>query len=280
MKEPVSLPGIASLIDRFDVFFLDQFGVLHDGAAPYPGALQCLRMMRAAGKKIVILSNSGKRAAENEKRMVHLGFAPDMWDLFLSSGEAAWRMFADGGNFKPGMKCFLISRDNDRSAISGLGVEAVEDAALADVILLTASEGDRFDLEHYRQMLAAAAKSGIPCICTNPDKIMLTREGPKFGAGRIAELYEERGGRVTWIGKPFPAIYEAALKAIGSPLKSRVLCIGDSPEHDIAGANGAGLAAAMVRTGIHAGMSDDELRKLYVQHSAVPDFILPGLVWQ
>ena len=280
MSAPVPLPGIESLIESFDVFFLDQYGVLHDGAAPYPGALQCLRMIRASGKRIVILSNSGKRAAENEKRMVQLGFAPDMWDIFMSSGEAAWRMFAEGGNFKAGMKCFLISRDNDRSAISGLGVEEVKDAAQADVILLTASEGDRFDLDHYRRMLAAAATSGIPCICTNPDKIMLTRAGPKFGAGRIAELYEELGGKVTWIGKPFPAIYEAALKAAGNPPKSRVLCVGDSPEHDLAGAKGAGLAAAMVRTGIHAGFSDNQLQALYEQHGAAPDFILPGLIWQ
>ena len=129
----------------------------------------------------------------------------------------------------------------------------MKDAAQADVILLTASEGDRFDLDHYRRLLAAAAKSGIPCICTNPDKIMLTGAGPKFGAGRIAELYEEMGGKVTWIGKPFPAIYEAALKAVGNPPRTRVLCVGDSPEHDIAGAKGAGLASALVRTGIHAG---------------------------
>ena len=72
MSAPVPLPGIESLIENFDVFFLDQYGVLHDGAAPYPGALQCLRMIRASGKRIVILSNSGKRAAENEKRMVQL----------------------------------------------------------------------------------------------------------------------------------------------------------------------------------------------------------------
>ena len=280
MKAPVSLPGIVSLIDRFDIFFLDQYGVLHDGAAPYPGALDCLLAMKAAGKKIVILSNSGKRAAENERRMVQLGFAPDMWDLFLSSGEAAWRMFANGAEFRPGMKCLLISRDNDRSAIAGLGIEAVEDGAEADVILLTASEGDQHDLDHYRRLLASAARAGVPCICTNPDKIMLTRAGPKFGAGRIAELYEEMGGGVTWIGKPFPAIYEAALKTMGNPPRDRVLCIGDSPEHDIAGAKSAGLASALVRTGIHADMSDHELAALCEQHGAVPDFILPGLLWQ
>jgi HAD superfamily hydrolase (TIGR01459 family) len=280
MKAPIPIRGIASLVDAFDTFFLDQFGVLHDGAAPYPGALDCLRELKAAKKKIVILSNSGKRAAENEKRMIQFGFELGMWDLFLSSGEAAWRMFADGGNFQPGMKCLLISRDNDRSAIEGLGLELVEDAANADVILLSASEGDRVELDHYRRMLAPAAKSGVPCICTNPDKIMLTRHGPKFAAGRIAELYEEMGGKVTWIGKPFPAIYEAALKAMGSPPRTRVLCIGDSPEHDIAGAKGADIASALVRTGIHADLSDSGLQALYVQHKAAPDFILPGLIWQ
>jgi HAD superfamily hydrolase (TIGR01459 family) len=280
MKAPLSLPGIASLIDAFDIFFLDQFGVLHDGAAPYPGALDCLRSIKAAKKKIVILSNSGKRAAENERRMVQLGFEDSMWDLFLSSGEAAWRMFAEGEGFKPGMKCFLVSRDNDRSAIDGLGLEVMEDAASADVILIAASEGDRFELDHYRRLLASAARSGVPCICTNPDKIMLTRTGPRFGAGRIAELYEEMGGKVTWIGKPFPAIYEAALAALGYPAKDRVLCIGDSPEHDIAGAKSAGLASALVRTGIHSDMSSGELQALFDRHNAVPDYILPGLVWQ
>jgi HAD superfamily hydrolase (TIGR01459 family) len=280
MKAPITVPGISSLINAFDVFFLDQFGVLHDGATPYPGALQCLRAIKAAKKNIVILSNSGKRAAENEKRMIHLGFEREMWDLFLSSGEAAWRMFTGGEKFKPEMKCFLVSRENDRSAVDGLGLNVVEDAARANVILIAASEGDRFELDHYRRLLAVAAKSGVPCICTNPDKIMLTRAGPKFGAGRIAELYEEMGGKVTWIGKPFPAIYEAALKAMGNPQRARVLCIGDSPEHDIAGAKSAGLVSALVRTGIHSDLTLNELQALCMQHNAAPEFILPSLVWR
>ena len=280
MSGPVHMPGLASLISHFDVFFLDQFGVLHDGAAPYPGALDCLRKMKAAGKKIAILSNSGKRAAENERRMDALGFDPALWDIFMSSGEAAWRMFAAGSRFTPGMKCFLISRDGDTSAISGLGLAPAEDAVDAGVILITASEGDRFELDHYRELLGAAARSSVPCICTNPDKIMLTRSGPKFGAGRIAELYEEMGGTVIWIGKPFPAIYNAALTAIGNPPREKVLCIGDSPEHDIAGAKSAGLASALVRTGIHSGHSDAELQALFAQHDAQPEFVLPGLVWQ
>ena len=84
---PVSLNGLAELADRFDVFVLDQFGVLHDGSTPYPGAVDALRLLKAAGKHILLLSNSGKRSAPNEARLVRLGFEPDSWDHFLSSGE-------------------------------------------------------------------------------------------------------------------------------------------------------------------------------------------------
>src|SRR6185312_16969519 len=59
---PETAADLRSLAQRFDVFFVDQFGVLHDGSAPYPGAVAALSSLKAAGKKIVLVSNSGKRA--------------------------------------------------------------------------------------------------------------------------------------------------------------------------------------------------------------------------
>lgn len=273
---PLALSGVSALAERFDLFLLDQFGVLHDGSEPYPGVPDCLSELRRAGKRVVILSNSGKRSRENERRLHTLGFDTGLWDLFLSSGEVAWSALASGG---ASQKCFLISRDNDRSAIDGLPLQLVEDPAEAGIILLAASEGDRFELDHYNRLLTKAARTGVPCLCTNPDKVMLTPAGPRFGAGRIAELYEALGGAVTYIGKPFPAIYQAALVASGDAVKSSVICIGDSVEHDIAGAASAGLASALVRTGIHAGATQDLLKAEYDRHKVRPDFILPGLIW-
>jgi HAD superfamily hydrolase (TIGR01459 family) len=273
---PIHVTGISALLGRFDHFILDQFGVLHDGVSPYPGALQCLVELKRIGKTTLILSNSGKRSAENEYRLEKLGFASRPWDYFLSSGEVAWRQLASGSAAKT---CFLISRDNDRSAIEGLSIGLVESPEEAGVILLTASEGDRFALSHYEELLSSAAQRGVPCLCTNPDRIMLTPSGQKFGAGRIAELYASMGGLVTYLGKPYPAIYEAALSAMDNPDKSRVICIGDSVEHDIAGAVSAGLKSALARTGIHADVSADLLQREFDHCNARPDYILPGLIW-
>lgn len=275
------ISGLADIADRYDAFLIDQFGVLRDGRGPYPGAAATLVRLKDQGKRIIILSNSGKRSAENDRRLVDLGFAAGSWDWFLTSGEVAWQILKKEGAQASGRvsKCLLISRDGDLSPLNGLDLERTENGADADFVLLAASEGDLLPLSHYEALLAPAARRGVPCLCTNPDKVMLTKTGTAFGAGRIAELYEELGGKVRWIGKPFADIYDFALDFLGRPDPSRVCAIGDSIEHDIAGAAGAGIGAVLVTTGILEHASDEERQKLFAEHGATPDFILPKFLW-
>jgi HAD superfamily hydrolase (TIGR01459 family) len=273
---------LADLVERHDILLVDQFGVLHDGQAAYPGAVEALSALKQTGATVVLLSNSGRRSAPNESRLVRLGFHPDSWDLFLSSGEVAWDMFSGGAGpsaVAPGARVLLLAREGDRSAVEGLDISVTESGEDADVVLLAGSEGDVHAFEWYRDLLQPAARRGVPLICTNPDRIMLTSVGPRFGAGRIAELYEELGGAVTWVGKPYPEIYAAALAALDDPDPARVACIGDSVEHDVAGAKGVGLSAALVRSGIHADMSDADLAAEFETRHARPDYIIPAFRW-
>lgn len=275
----LQLAGIRDLAERFDVFILDQFGVLHDGVAPYPGAIETLVRLQELGKRLLLLSNSGKRSAPNEARLARFGFVPGSWDHFLSSGEVAWQSLRKQLGSEAGLRCLLIARDGDRSAVEDLPLTLVETGEEADIVLLSASEGDRFDLDHYRRLLQPAAARGARCLCTNPDKIMLTSVGPRFGAGRIAELYAELGGAVTWIGKPFPEIYAAALDMLGNPDPVRVVCVGDSIEHDISGGQGAGLRTALVMTGVLETSSQTEREKLFAEHGAIPNFLVRTFAW-
>jgi len=276
------IAGLREIAGAFDVFFLDQFGVLHDGAEPYPGVIDALRESKAAGKTLVVISNSGKRARPNIERLTRLGFADGTFDALISSGEVAHGMIAAGklalsAGSRP--TCLLLTRDNDRSAVDGLDIELVDDAAEADMIFLGGSEGDRYDEQHYVDLLRDAAHRGTPCLCTNPDKIMLTSSGRRFGAGRIAELYEAMGAPVIWVGKPYPEIYDFALETIGSPARDRVLCIGDSVEHDIAGAKAAGLTSLLIESGVLDGAPAEELQNLFRRHAATPEFQASSLRW-
>jgi HAD superfamily hydrolase (TIGR01459 family) len=269
------LDGIGPLAERYNVFLLDQFGVLHDGTRPYPDAVAALSALKRAGKTVVLVSNSGRRARPNESRLIKLGFEAGSWDHFVSSGEVAWRSFremATSGKLRPGTKCLLISREADRSAIEGLPFVLTGSGDEAELVLIAASEGDRFDLDHYRRLFAPAAERRVPCFCTNPDIIMLTAVGPRFGAGRLADLYESLGGSVTRIGKPDKAIFDAALALAGEPDRGTVVCVGDSVEHDISGGNSTGIATALVLSGILADTPD--LAAVFDEQQAWPDYIM------
>ncbi len=273
----VFLSGLEELAERFDAFLIDQFGVLMQGDAAYPFAPAALQKLSSMGKRIIVLSNSGKRAISNNDRLVINGFSRDHFETVLSSGEIAYHFLTGciGETIPKNTKVLVLSRDNDVAPIEGLPLQVTEKAHEAGLVLLAGSQGDIHTIDHYQTLLQNPASRDVPCLCTNPDMTMLTAQGLRFGAGKIAKLYEDLGGRVEWIGKPYPMIYKAALELLGDTAQDAVICIGDSPAHDIIGGALAGFKTTLVRTGIHAQDTDETLISECAKIGAKPDFVLP-----
>jgi HAD superfamily hydrolase (TIGR01459 family) len=261
--------ALEPLAGNYRAFLVDQFGTLHDGAQLYPGALEAMRLMRRCGP-VVLLSNSGKRAAPNAERLEAVGIPPDCYNVMLSSGELGWQKLRA---WRAGTRVLLLSRGGDTSLLADLPLELVTDGADADLVVIAGSEADRLPMDYYVERLRPAASRGVGALCLNPDRTMVLGRNTAPGSGRIAELYESLGGRVSWIGKPHPEIYRAALAAVGNPEPATVLAVGDSVEHDIAGAKALGCAAALVRTGI-AAVTDAKLAAEYRRWKVQPDFVL------
>ncbi|WP_286157332.1 TIGR01459 family HAD-type hydrolase [Sinorhizobium sp. RAC02] len=263
---------------RYDAFFIDQFGVLRDDEGAYPGANAALHHLKALGKTVVILSNSGRSGEYNAERLIKLGFDRAGFDHFLTSGDVAYSILAHETGGNAGVtRCLTISSGGDRNLAERLGFEITEDATRADIVIISGSEAERVPLSAYRHHLRNAAERRVSCYCTNPDRHKLVKGGGTApGAGSIALVYEELGGPVRWFGKPYPAIYQQAQCFVPNIAADRILCIGDSIEHDIAGAAGAGLASCLVRTGILATKSESDLALICDTHGARPDFLMPG----
>ena len=68
--------GLSEIADRFDLYLVDQYGVLHNGRTAYPGAIEGLARITSSGRNAVVLTNSGKGAAANRTRLEALGFVP------------------------------------------------------------------------------------------------------------------------------------------------------------------------------------------------------------
>ena len=281
------IPGFGPILDEADAFLLDQFGTLHDGVALYPGVADGMAALRAADKRLIILSNSGRRSGANIDRLSRIGLPPECYDGFLSSGEVAWQLLAESSHpaISRARRCLVLSRGADADALRGLDLERTEDAATADLVLLLGSEADRIGLDAYRDRLAPAARRGVFCLCGNPDRAMVLADGRSApAAGRIAELYAEMGGPVLWIGKPGAAIYDAAFAMLQPMLpggvvdRRRVWAVGDSVEHDVAGAATQGCRSLLVLTGLMANQGEAVLAGEVARWGVAPDAVMPAIV--
>ena len=68
--------------------------------------------------------------------------------------------------------------------------------------------------------------------------------------GKIAQRYQEMGGDCRQFGKPHEEHFRACLRELDLDA-TRVVHVGDSLHHDIAGANTAGIDNVFITNGIH-----------------------------
>lgn len=273
----IKITDIDYLLERYRYFLVDQFGVLHNGFTAYDGAANALRSVKKAGGRVIIISNSGKRASSNIARMNSLGFGDDCFDRLVSSGEVAWHLLKKqiiGKRFKPGVNCFFLSNNSDRGAVDGLDITETDSVNTAELILLSGQHLDAQGLTALCKQLVVAVQNHVPCICTNPDKIAYAECGKVFSSGTVAEWYESQGGEVIWLGKPYPEIYEYIFSVENVVDKKQVVCIGDSVEHDIAGGSNQGTDTVLVRTGINDHLDDAGLQEIYREHHCVPSYVI------
>jgi HAD superfamily hydrolase (TIGR01459 family) len=288
--QPRFVDGVGAFADRYEVFVVDQWGVLHDGRAVFPSVVECLRRLLALGKQVVILSNSGRRAADNAQRLLDLGVGADCYTALITSGEVAREcLAAHAPPFPPslGRRCLLLSSDGTDSLVRGLDIEVARTVADADFILLAGVADDK-PLAFYLAILEYGGSHGLPLVCANPDLVRFSPHGLTFSAGELARRYEQIGGTVHYIGKPHEAIYRHCAKAVPGFDTDRAVAIGDSVSHDVVGGARAGLATALVTGGIHqADFADavddtDRLRRVSAiarEHGIWPDWVIPRFAW-
>ena len=286
--DAIAISGLRTIAGRFDHVLLDQWGTLHEGMAVFSAAHDCVAQLHAAGKRILILSNSGKRADSNQRRLAALGLSPETYDGVLSSGEVTWRglQAREHAPFAGlGHACFLISRDSDRSIVDGLDLAVVADIHDADFILLAGLDDSAADPEQWRERLTKAAARQRPMLCANPDLVMFGVTGLVPAPGALAALYQQLGGTVMFVGKPHAPMFAAALERLERPRPERILVIGDSLDHDIAGGRAAGMLTLLIGSGVHRetlAQSDDArnaTRDAAGAEARMPHWTMQHLAW-
>lgn len=262
--------GLKDIIDTFDTFILDQWGVLHNGDDAFPEAIEALMFLKSHNKKVVILSNSGKTGTFSYQRLADSGITRDLYLDVLTSGDHMRENFRSGKFQHLGKHALHFTWDNDHSVIDDCELtESTRDEAS----FILCCGVDRGDVDAYMDDLTFAYQHNLELVVSNPDLVAMTPEGSlKTCPGAIASAYQKMGGIVHWHGKPQKEIYTMCKELVGG--WDNAVAVGDSLEHDIAGANSAGIDSLLITSGIHAKAISDEksIDNLCHEYSVNPSF--------
>ena len=131
----------------------------------------------------------------------------------------------------------------------GLNIEFVAFEE-AEAVLLMGVPDDQ-DETHYIRLWQNAQDRNLLVYCSNPDHASPREKGLVTSPGAIAATYEEMAGEVVFYGKPQVKVFASMQEALGT---ERILMVGDSLEHDIAGASNIGWDSLLVTGGLYAKM--------------------------
>lgn len=275
-ERPRPVASLAELADAFDVFLLDAFGVLNTGETPVPGAPERVAALRAAGKRVIVVSN----AASYPKpvalaRLRRLGFDFTAEDV-LSSRDVLIAALARTP--LPGRLGLIAPESHGFEEFEGYDLVFLGDDPDAydrvDGILMMSS----VPWTEPRQALleAALARAPRPVWVGNPDLVAPRETGLSLEPGHYAHrLAEATRVAPVYFGKPFANVFEAArarLPADTDP--GRIVMVGDTLHTDILGGAAAGLATALVTD--HGALRELDVAQAIARSGIVPDIILPA----
>jgi HAD superfamily hydrolase (TIGR01459 family) len=272
MSQNLDNKGLKSIAENYDIFYIDLWGVIHNGINLHKNAIEAIEEITKAKKQYVLLTNAPRPNKTVKSFLEKMGMCKEIRKNVYSSGEASLNYLKK--NFPNKLFYHLgPSRDFD------LFLDFKKDKALeikeSSYLLCTGLfEEQGEDLNYYKELLKEHINKKM--ICTNPDLIVDKGNRRELCAGSVALVFEKIGGEVIYFGKPFPAVYKQAINNEGK----RVLSIGDNLNTDIKGANLLNFNSLLVSNGVHR----DEIKKegidvISKKYEVVVNFIQTELKW-
>lgn len=248
------------LLEGYDAFLLDAYGVLMHEGGPLPGACAFIdRLNRDRVPHFILTNDAAKLPVTTAKRLQRMGFAIDA-EAIITSGALLVNYFRE--HALSGKRTLVLGpMDSHRYAELAGGVLAGADEAF-DVLVIGDESGYPF-LETMDTVLTALyrrldVKAQLHLVVPNPDIVYPAGENAYgFAAGSVAAMFEgalrlrypeRRDLRFARLGKPNRAIFDEGLRRIGNA--RRVAMIGDTLDTDIRGANDAGIDSILIGTGV------------------------------
>lgn len=232
------------LIDGFDGVLADLDGVVYTGPEAIDGATDALDKLAGEGKILAYVTNNASRSPEQVAAHLRELGAPASPDQVFGSAMVGAKLLAS--EVAAGATVLVVGSQILAEAVSGLGL----------VVVLSADDQPDAVIQGFSPALgwkdlaeaAYAVAAGAIWVATNMDMTLPQARGFAPGNGSLVAAVAAATGKSPLVaGKPGAVLFETAARHFRV---ERALVVGDRLDTDILGGNRAGMATALVLTGV------------------------------
>ena len=272
MTKNLDNKGLRTVVENYDFFFIDLWGVIHNGIRLHENAIKTLIEISNIKKSYVLLTNAPRPNNTVKIFLKKMGMDKSILNKVYTSGEAALNYLKKNHLSD---KFYHIGPSRDFDLFLDFKKNKKENINESNYLLCTGLF-DKYDqdLDYYKELFGSFISKKM--ICTNPDLVVDRGEKREFCAGSVAKVFEKIGGQVVYFGKPFPEVYN---QSIGHN-KKKVLAIGDNLNTDIKGANNQNFDCLLITNGIHRQeIKNESFEKIIKKYDTRVDYTQSKLKW-
>jgi len=272
MTKNLDKEGLSSIVDNYQLFYIDLWGVVHNGVALHQEALKALKEITKKGKEYILLTNAPRPNNVVKAFLEKMGMEKEARECVFTSGEASLNYIKKNLKNKT---FFHVGPPRDFDLFYDFAKMKSDNIENSQYILCTGlfDNYDK-DLNYYKDLFEKNINKQM--ICTNPDLIVDRGNTRELCAGSVAMVFEKMGGKVIYFGKPYPEVYNQST----DNKNKKILSIGDNLNTDIKGANLLNYDSLIISNGIHK----NEIKKMGIEktsksYEAICNYIQSELKW-
>ena len=272
MTKNLDKEGLSSIVDNYQLFYVDLWGVVHNGVSLHKEAIKTLKEISKKNKDYVLLTNAPRPNSAVKSFLEKLGMDKEIIDHVFTSGEAA-RLYLKKNLLDKTF--FHVGPPRDFDLFKDFKKMKSDKIENCEYILCTGLfDNYEDDLKYYKKLFEKNIKKKM--ICTNPDLIVERGNLRELCAGSVAMVFEKMGGEVVYFGKPYSEVYDQSI----NNKNKRVLSIGDNLNTDIKGANLLNYDSLLISNGIHRNeIKEKGIEKVAKSYETVCNYIQSELKW-
>lgn len=230
----------------FEGYAFDLDGTVYLGDSALPGAVEGIGRLRAAGRRVVFVTNKPlESGAEYAAKLSRLGIPSTETDVVTAVDALLLYL----RRTHPDARILAVAERSLHDALRDAGFVLTTDPAVAQLVVVSFDR--TFDYAKLNAAYRAVRLHGAGLVATNPDPYCPTPDGglPDCAA-MLAAIEASTGTRAEAItGKPSRFMAEALLDRLGVPAGAAAM-VGDRLSTDMAMADSTGMSGVLVLSGV------------------------------